>query len=244
MMMSRGPSAWRPWPFGMRSFIRQVKNGEGVEQTMHLSVDCKGILGSDNRKYILDLVRTTARDPSYSEPQHAMCVLRPELLHRFVEHKRKQWLSANPTADPAAMPSFALNPDALTSFELGGSAVERDADLQLLKEAGEFLLGVVIPQLIRDFRSLDISPVDGTSLAEAMHVHGINMRYLGRIAKLSAGSLEHVEAISVREMIARAAKHLFNEVRHAHCSTCTPECVPARTRGLAAARRRRNERAG
>jgi len=37
---------------------------------------------------------------------------------------------------------------------------------------------------VTSFAKLEISPLDSVSLKEIMHNHGVNMRYLGRIAAL------------------------------------------------------------
>lgn len=49
---------------GLESDIK-VKDGEGVVKRIAGSPDIKGILGSDKRKYILDLLRLSPRDLNY-----------------------------------------------------------------------------------------------------------------------------------------------------------------------------------
>ena len=44
----------------------RVKDGNGVEKRIAISPDIKGILGSNQRKYILDLLRLSPRDLNYS----------------------------------------------------------------------------------------------------------------------------------------------------------------------------------
>lgn len=48
-------------------------------------VECKGIVGSDNRHYLLDLMRVTPRDANYTGPDSRFCVLRPELITSFCQ---------------------------------------------------------------------------------------------------------------------------------------------------------------
>lgn len=43
----------------------KVKDGEGTIKTIAGSPDIKGILGTDQRKYILDLLRLSPRDLNY-----------------------------------------------------------------------------------------------------------------------------------------------------------------------------------
>ena len=43
----------------------QVTDGQGAKKVIAGSPDIKGILGSDQRKYILDLLRLSPRDLNY-----------------------------------------------------------------------------------------------------------------------------------------------------------------------------------
>ena len=56
--------------------------------------------------------------------------------------------------------------------------------------------------------SLIIIPIDSTTLEEAFHIQGINMRYLGKVAELS--KLKHVKDLCITEMLARSLKRIFN----------------------------------
>nr|BAJ94710.1 predicted protein [Hordeum vulgare subsp. vulgare] len=62
-----------------------VLDGSGNPVKLAATVECKGIVGSDDRHYILDLMRVTPRDANYIGLQHRFCVLRPELVASFVE---------------------------------------------------------------------------------------------------------------------------------------------------------------
>ncbi|MBA0584175.1 hypothetical protein Gorai_015000 [Gossypium raimondii] len=48
-------------------------------------VECKGIVGSDDRHYLLDLMRATPRDANFIGPGSRFCILRPELITAFVQ---------------------------------------------------------------------------------------------------------------------------------------------------------------
>jgi len=54
------------------------KDSSSAELASH--ADVKGIIGSDQRRYILDLVRTTPRDINYNKSTDIGTILRPELL--------------------------------------------------------------------------------------------------------------------------------------------------------------------
>lgn len=43
----------------------KVTDGNGVEKRIAISPDIKGILGSNQKKYILDLLRISPRDLNY-----------------------------------------------------------------------------------------------------------------------------------------------------------------------------------
>ncbi|XP_015689234.1 clustered mitochondria protein [Oryza brachyantha] len=63
----------------------EVLDGSGNPVKLAATVECKGIVGSDDRHYILDLMRVTPRDSNYIGLQHRFCVLRPELVASFIE---------------------------------------------------------------------------------------------------------------------------------------------------------------
>lgn len=71
-------------------------------------------------------------------------------------------------------------------------------------------------------------PMDGQSLSNLLHKRGINIRYLGNIAKLADRSnprLQALRQLSIQEMITRAFKHICNRsVRHLPPSFATA-CV-------------------
>lgn len=43
-------------------------------------------------------------------------------------------------------------------------------------------MDTVLPKFIQDLSSLEVSPMDGQTLTEALHANGINMRYLGKVS--------------------------------------------------------------
>ncbi|XP_077150520.1 clustered mitochondria protein homolog isoform X1 [Ranitomeya variabilis] len=85
---------------------------------------------------------------------------------------------------------------------------------QLLKDAAAFVLSCQIPCLIKDCLDHNVVPMDGATLAEAMHQRGINMRYLGKVIEIVRkfplpSQLDHVYKILISEVITRSAKHIF-----------------------------------
>merc|ERR1719189_2482852 len=82
---------------------------------------------------------------------------------------------------------------------------------QLVQDAADFLITVQIPAFIRDCLDHSTAPMDGQTLADAVHNRGINMRYLGKIADMlvKVPQLEYVHTIAVSELVMRSSKHLF-----------------------------------
>lgn len=61
--------------------------------------------------------------------------------------------------------------------------------------------------------------MDGSTLMEALHGRGINIRYLGKLAAMLAAvpQLQYLNRIAVSELILRSAKHIFTsymQVQH------------------------------
>uniref|UniRef100_A0A8D0BWV9 Clustered mitochondria protein homolog n=2 Tax=Salvator merianae TaxID=96440 RepID=A0A8D0BWV9_SALMN len=85
---------------------------------------------------------------------------------------------------------------------------------RLLKDAAAFLVSYQIPGLIKDCLDHTMLPMDGATLAEAMHQRGINMRYLGKVVDFITKTptwtqLDHIYKIGITELITRSAKHIF-----------------------------------
>ncbi|KAF9875659.1 hypothetical protein CkaCkLH20_07040 [Colletotrichum karsti] len=74
------------------------KDGKRVD--LEASVETKGLMGTDGRKYVLDLYRVTPLDIDWLEEQgeksdeypHRMAVLRPELIDSYGRKKMKAWV--------------------------------------------------------------------------------------------------------------------------------------------------------
>lgn len=79
------------------------KNGKRFD--LEASVETKGLLGTDGRKYVLDLYRVSPVDIAWLEEgeededgsksyPHRMTVLRPELVDLYYRNKMKEWVDA------------------------------------------------------------------------------------------------------------------------------------------------------
>ncbi|XP_048468577.1 clustered mitochondria protein homolog isoform X2 [Rhincodon typus] len=112
--------------------------------------------------------------------------------------------------------NIRFNPDIFSpgvSFHDPNSE-ELQKQKQLLKDAAAFLVSCQIPSLIKDCADHTVLPMDGATLAEAMHQRGINIRYLAKIVEFVSKSparqqLDHIYKLGVTELITRSAKHIF-----------------------------------
>ncbi|KAK7389510.1 hypothetical protein VNO78_24617 [Psophocarpus tetragonolobus] len=82
---------------------------------------------------------------------------------------------------------------------------------ELISMAHKFYDEVALPKLAMDFGSLELSPVDGRTLTDFMHLRGLQMRSLGKVVKL-ADNLPHIQSLCIHEMITRAFKHQVKAV--------------------------------
>ncbi|PTB75460.1 hypothetical protein M440DRAFT_1402976 [Trichoderma longibrachiatum ATCC 18648] len=99
-------------PFSQLSKALKVKphpvwDKDGKRFDLEASVETKGLMGTDGRKYVLDLYRITPFDIAWREETsaaddqagaaeypHRMTVLRPELVESFGRYRMKQWIDA------------------------------------------------------------------------------------------------------------------------------------------------------
>lgn len=61
------------------------------------------------------------------------------------------------------------------------------ADEDNVRKVSLYLNDVVLPKFIQDLCTLEVSPMDGQTLTEALHAHGINVRYIGKVRTLDFG---------------------------------------------------------
>lgn len=111
---------------------------------------------------------------------------------------------------------FRFNPDV---FSPGIKHVDKPDVLacslkkqkQLVKDAAEFLVIKQIPSFVHEHADHSSAPMDGTTLTEALHGRGINIRYLGKVIIILAKvpKLEYLYHIAVQELIVRATKHIY-----------------------------------
>ncbi|XP_052180972.1 protein REDUCED CHLOROPLAST COVERAGE 3 isoform X2 [Diospyros lotus] len=94
--------------------------------------------------------------------------------------------------------------------ETGTGLHLKSAD-ELIKMAKKYYNEIALPKLVADFGSLELSPVDGRTLTDFMHLRGLQMRSLGRVVEL-AEKLPHIQSLCIHEMVTRAFKHVLKAV--------------------------------
>uniref|UniRef100_A0A5B6Z148 Clustered mitochondria protein homolog n=1 Tax=Davidia involucrata TaxID=16924 RepID=A0A5B6Z148_DAVIN len=242
-----------------------VLDGSGNIFRLAAPVECKGIVGSDDRHYLLDLMRVTPRDANYSGPGSRFCILRPELIAAFLqaeaterskcrckpegegpvaidssivdsseeqvktgenaapatsdtqdmtkegENEAVQECGSAPASGQELCEEISFNPNVFTEFKLAGSQEEIAADEENVRKATSYLRDVVLPKFIQDLCTLEVSPMDGQTLTEALHAHGINVRYIGKVSD-GTKHLPHLWDLCSNEIVVRSAKHILKDV--------------------------------
>lgn len=118
-----------------------VRDAHDTPHEMALSVDCKGLRGTDGRRYVLDVTRLTPTDIVWIENEmdamygtdgvrtaypHRLTLLRPELLDAFWEMRLREFArerleaqraeGETPTRVDVADFNLSFNPDAFAEF--------------------------------------------------------------------------------------------------------------------------------
>ncbi|KAJ1547921.1 Intracellular distribution of mitochondria, partial [Nowakowskiella sp. JEL0078] len=184
---------------------------------------------------------------------HRMALLRKELIEAFVEQNLKICLTQarakvdeaiprakdgkleNPpdyddqleSALTSAMAKFEyrFNMDAFSPLTTTSTEAQQN-----VRDASRFLTNTVIPSLIVELVDTPTRiPLDGAALTKYLHSRGINLRYLGKIAKIFESirgyRVEYIKTLAVQEMVARGAKHVLRRLMRGAASFQMRECV-------------------
>ncbi|KAF8393143.1 hypothetical protein HHK36_021384 [Tetracentron sinense] len=100
---------------------------------------------------------------------------------------------------------------AFLRLEETGIGLHQKTEDELMEMAHKYYDEVALPNLVADFGSLELSPVDGRTLTDFMHTRGLQMRSLGRVVEL-AEKLPHIRSLCIHEMVTRAFKHILKAV--------------------------------
>ncbi|ETS62059.1 hypothetical protein PaG_03616 [Moesziomyces aphidis] len=151
---------------------------------------------------------------------------------------------------------LTFNPDAFVEFKVADPSVEdgskvitpitdeSDASIAAVRQASDFLRKVAIPRFVTDVAAGLFTAADGGALSRQMHARGINIRYLGYVARLCApeakseldqeliskagpgheGFLHAFRSTVLHEMVLRASKRvlrgLVRDVEQVNVAAC------------------------
>ncbi|KAJ8773911.1 hypothetical protein K2173_009342 [Erythroxylum novogranatense] len=104
-----------------------------------------------------------------------------------------------------------ISEDAYLRLKETGTDLHIKSIDELIHMAHKYYDEIALPKLVTDFGSLELSPVDGRTMTDFMHLRGLQMRSLGRVVELSE-KLPHIRSLCIHEMVTRAFKHILNAV--------------------------------
>ncbi|XVE89045.1 hypothetical protein DITRI_Ditri19aG0118400 [Diplodiscus trichospermus] len=104
-----------------------------------------------------------------------------------------------------------ISEEAFSRLEESGTGLHLKSVDELVKMAYKYYDDIALPKLVTDFGSLELSPVDGRTLTDFMHLRGLQMRSLGHVVEL-AEKLPHIQSLCIHEMVTRAFKHVLRAV--------------------------------
>lgn len=200
-------AALKPITEALHLKAHEVNVGE-TSSNLVVSKDVKGIKGTDGRKYIMDLYRSTpldiefiesnwdSKDESKSYP-HRETVLRHEAVEEWwkrkvsvlikaeterIENEKKANGESAESNESTEKPQIVIPADQIVfnpdSFT--GASGNKDDELEV-RELSKFITEQLIPEFLNETTS-QIAPFDGCHLSKSLHNQGINLRYLGYIA--------------------------------------------------------------
>ncbi|MQM20488.1 hypothetical protein Taro_053509 [Colocasia esculenta] len=98
--------------------------------------------------------------------------------------------------------------EAFLRLKDSGNGLHQKSLEELMKMTLKYYDEIALPRLVADFASLELSPVDGRTLTDFMHMRGLKMCSLGRVVEL-ADKLPHIQSLCIHEMVTRAFKHIL-----------------------------------
>lgn len=151
------------------------------------------------------------------------------------EEKEKSDVQQDKSSEPPRVDisnfRFALNPDVFSGQtpQTDEEKEQQEKDEAEVRAVCTYLTSHTIPNLIHELQEGDVGfPMDGESLTTLLHKRGVNMRYLGMIAKHSDNDSARFQALRQlcqQEMVARGFKHVVNNYLRQLPVVFAPNCV-------------------
>jgi protein TIF31 len=77
-----------------------------------------------------------------------------------------------------------LSEEAFSRLKETGTGLHLKSKEELTNMAYGYYDEIALPRLVADFGSLELSPVDGRTLTDFMHIRGLQMRSLGHVVRM------------------------------------------------------------
>lgn len=156
----------------------------------------------------------------------------PEIDDKALNTLAAEYIEKFRAITPASL-GIEINPNVFLNFSAGIDAEVLKKDEDTAREMAKFLIDFVLPSATRQVREGELYPKDLDSMCNLLHRMGINMRYLGMLAKLAhEQEMEDAELLSqgrqrvhsmpyywqeflIVELLARTCKHLLNNAMRA-----------------------------
>ncbi|EGV65931.1 Intracellular distribution of mitochondria [Yamadazyma tenuis] len=187
--------------FHLKPHSIELDDGVKSKELLITSKDMKGIHGTDGRKYMIDLYRTTPLDIGFIEKHfqpekdtsypHKETLVRHEALEEWwkrkiavlikletekLEKEGKTFDKENGEKPQLLIQGdqVSINSDAFTGIN------ESEEDRNDVREVSKFVL-TLVEEFLNEMGT-QLAPFDGSHLTSMLHRSGINLRYLGYIA--------------------------------------------------------------
>jgi protein TIF31 len=112
-------------------------------------------------------------------------------------------------------PRFSFNTNVFKSVKFAMPEEEVKEDEALVSELAAFVKETAVDKLIKSLQNTEGVPTDSESLESTFHQHGVNMRYLGEVAKALVRHPDkealHFSVLLEKEVVLRSFKHIINE---------------------------------
>lgn len=181
----------------------ELESGVKSNGELNTSKDIKGIIGTDDRKYVIDLYRTTPLDIEFIESHydesketsypHREAVIRHEAVEEWYKRKVAAFLKVETERlEKEGKPlettegekpqinipydQIVLNPDVFTGVN------ENKEEQEDVRYLSNFIKDKLVEEFL-DQIGKSVVPFDGNNLTDVLHRQGINMRYLGILAE-------------------------------------------------------------
>ena len=148
---------------------------------------------------------------------------------QLVQLLPKELIEAIKSIGPESI-KLDINPNVFLSCPCDVDPEVMQKDEQVARNISIFLYESVLPYITERIRESDLLPSDNTQLVNVLHSHGINMRYLGKLADIAREQItedEKLFALGQRriqpmpvywlhmleiEIIARCVKHILSDM--------------------------------